>query len=302
MKTLLYVEDDNVLRDLILRKFQTQDGLQILLAENGQVGIEMMDRDQPDLLITGVNMPVLDGFSILEHIKRKGYTFPKIILTNFDDKENRDHAKEFGVDEYLIKKETTINVLWKTIARYLGFKLVVPWNNDPATLHDGIHGGTWNGCEIYLWKGDITSLTVDAIVNAANTALQGGAGVDGAIHHVGGPTILEECQRLMKGRTELDIGEAAPTGAGKLRAKHVIHVLGPRFYKEEEREPLLLASAYQNALSAARKLGVASIAFPCISTGYFVYPSKQACDIAVDAVRDDLIKKRWSEATRFLYV
>ena len=118
-KTLLYIEDDVILRDLFNRKFQGQNGLHIEFAENGKIGIEMMDRKQPDFLMTGLNMPVMNGFDVLEHAMKKGYKFPKIVLTNFEDKTNEIRSKEFGVDLYLIKKNYTAATLWPIICKYL---------------------------------------------------------------------------------------------------------------------------------------------------------------------------------------
>lgn len=292
-KKLLAVEYEKNLTDIYTKDFGAQEGLTVEVTPNS-IGKPMDEvaailKSKPDVLLLYIR-PEGEGITVLEELHRKK-KMPYTIVLSYDKREEiKDKCLKLGAKEFHIKSEITLSVLWRLIARHLGYPAVIPWRKDPSKFYNVIHGGTWNGCEIYIWKGDITTLTIDAIVNAANTALQGGAGVDGAIHNAGGPTILEECHRLMKGRTELDVGEAVPTGAGQLRAKHVIHVLGPRFYKEEEREPALLASAYHNALSAARKLGVTSIAFPCISTGFFAYPSKQACEIAVDAVRNDLMK------------
>jgi len=148
----------------------------------------------------------------------------------------------------------------------------------------------WSGCAIYLHQGDITALAVDAIVNAANPWLMGGGGVDGAIHRVGGPKITEECQRVMAARKSvLPAGQAVMTGGGDLAARYVIHTVGP-VYKEEERERCegLLADCYRNSLAILRDQGARTIAFPCISTGAYLYPSAAACTVALRAVRQEL--------------
>ena len=127
----------------------------------------------------------------------------------------------------------------------------------------------WSGCAIYLHQGDITTLAVDAIVNAANPWLEGGGGVDGAIHRVGGPKITEECQRVMAARKSvLPAGQAVITGGGDLPARHVIHTVGP-VYKEEERErcEALLADCYRNSLAILRDQGRARSPSPASAPG-----------------------------------
>ena len=125
-------------------------------------------------------------------------------------------------------------------------------------------------------KGDITKLEVDAIVNAANSTLRGGGGVDGAIHRAAGPGLLEECLKLGGCPT----GEARVTSGHKLPARHVIHAVGPVWHGGGKGEPELLAACYRNALSIAAELSLNSIAFPAISCGVYRYPPEQAVGIA----------------------
>jgi O-acetyl-ADP-ribose deacetylase (regulator of RNase III) len=139
---------------------------------------------------------------------------------------------------------------------------------------------------IELITGDIADQAVDAIVNAANSSLMGGGGVDGAIHRKGGPDILEECKRI---RTErypegLPTGHAVATTAGRLPARWVIHTVGPVFARSEDRSHLL-ASCHTESLRVADELGAATVAFPAISTGIYGYPLELAAPTAIDAVR-----------------
>ena len=139
-----------------------------------------------------------------------------------------------------------------------------------------------NNTIIELFQGDITKLQVEAIVNAANSRLAGGGGVDGAIHRAGGPAIMAECQKIGGCPT----GEAVITTGGDLAAKYVIHTVGPVYRSGSAGEPKLLQNAYANSLNLAEKNGLKSIAFPSISTGVYGYPVEQASKIAIRTVVD----------------
>jgi O-acetyl-ADP-ribose deacetylase (regulator of RNase III) len=140
---------------------------------------------------------------------------------------------------------------------------------------------------IELVQGDITKQTVDAIVNAANSSLMGGGGVDGAIHRRGGPTILAECAKIREERFPdgLPTGMAVATTAGELAADWVIHTVGPVHSRTEDRSALL-ASCHSESLKVADELGAKTVAFPAISTGVYGYPPHEAGPVAVAAVRD----------------
>jgi O-acetyl-ADP-ribose deacetylase (regulator of RNase III) len=136
-------------------------------------------------------------------------------------------------------------------------------------------------------KGDITAFEIDAIVNAANSHLVGGGGVDGAIHRAGGPSILRECQAWIAENGRLSTGEAMVTGGGNLPAKHVIHTVGPIWNgsgADEARR--LLARCYYNSLELAAETNCGSVAFPNISTGVYGYPKRDAAEVAVETVRN----------------
>jgi O-acetyl-ADP-ribose deacetylase (regulator of RNase III) len=139
---------------------------------------------------------------------------------------------------------------------------------------------------ITLVRGDITDQEVDAVVNAANSSLMGGGGVDGAIHRKGGPAILEECKRVRRERYPdgLPTGRAVATTGGDLPARWVIHTVGPVYAKSEDRSGLL-ASCHTESLRVADEVGARTVAFPAISTGVYGYPLDEAAPVAVGAVR-----------------
>jgi O-acetyl-ADP-ribose deacetylase len=147
-----------------------------------------------------------------------------------------------------------------------------------------------------LTLGDITQQDTDAIVNAANTTLLGGGGVDGAIHRAGGAAILEECRRLGGCPT----GDAKLTTGGRLKARHVIHTVGPVYRDGRHREPELLASAYRRSLEVASEHGLRSVAFPSISTGAYSYPVRDAARIALRTVADYLREHEDLQKVRFV--
>ncbi|MCD0454445.1 O-acetyl-ADP-ribose deacetylase [Chryseobacterium sp. LC2016-27] len=140
--------------------------------------------------------------------------------------------------------------------------------------------------KIELIKDDITKIQADTIVNAANSSLLGGGGVDGAIHRAGGKQILDECIEIRNRQGKCATGEAVVTTAGNLPAKYVIHTVGPVWNGNEEKGSKLLANCYKNSLKLAESLGIKTIAFPNISTGVYRFPKELAGKIAVDEVKN----------------
>jgi O-acetyl-ADP-ribose deacetylase (regulator of RNase III) len=148
---------------------------------------------------------------------------------------------------------------------------------------------------IQIIQGDITELEVDAIVNAANSGLRGGAGVDGAIHRAGGPSIMEECRKLGGCPT----GHAVVTSGGKLKAKWVIHAVGPVWSGGHQQEDKLLSDAYKNSLLRAKEHQAKSVVFPNISTGIYGFPKERAAEIAYKTVSDFLSRDESIELVIF---
>jgi O-acetyl-ADP-ribose deacetylase (regulator of RNase III) len=156
---------------------------------------------------------------------------------------------------------------------------------------------------IIVKVGDITREAVDAIVNAANSSLMGGGGVDGAIHRAGGPEILEACKRI---REEiyprgLPVGEAVITPAGRLSARFVIHTVGPIYGNHGGAEPRLLAACYENSIALAARHDLRTLAFPAISTGVYGYPKDEAAQVAVDALERSLARHSEIEEVRLVF-
>ena len=155
----------------------------------------------------------------------------------------------------------------------------------------------FGGAAVELVQGDITEQGTDAIVNAANSGLAGGGGVDGAIHRAGGPRIMEECRKIGGCPT----GEARVTSAGNLKARYVIHAVGPVYRDGVSGEEQLLASAYLSSLRLAVENGLRSVAFPSLSTGAYRYPLRDAADVALKTVAEFLQNERHGlELVRFV--
>jgi O-acetyl-ADP-ribose deacetylase len=145
-----------------------------------------------------------------------------------------------------------------------------------------------NGKTLRLVIGDITNIRVDAMVNAANSELRGGGGVDGAIHRSGGPTLMRELDQIRENSGPCPTGSAVVTTAGALPAQYVFHAVGPIYQDGKHNEPDLLASCYRKCLELAEERGVRSISFPAISTGAYGYPAGEAAKIAIEAIVDNL--------------
>jgi O-acetyl-ADP-ribose deacetylase (regulator of RNase III) len=157
-----------------------------------------------------------------------------------------------------------------------------------------------NKTKLSLMVGDITKQKTDAIVNAANSSLLGGGGVDGAIHRAGGPQILEECKKIRAKQGGCKTGEAVITTGGNLPAKYVIHTVGPIWDGGNNGEPELLANCYKNSLKLAVENNIKTISFPSISTGAYGYPINQAAKVALQAVMDFLNKNDSLEEVVFV--
>lgn len=153
---------------------------------------------------------------------------------------------------------------------------------------------------IRLVGGDITKIEVDAMANAANSALAGGGGVDGAIHRAGGPSIMRELDAIRAKTGGCPTGSAVATGAGDLPAKWVFHAVGPVYRDGQHGEPELLASAYRACLELARKHEVRTLSFPSISTGVYGYPIEEAARIAIETVREHLAGETTVEEVIFV--
>ncbi len=153
-------------------------------------------------------------------------------------------------------------------------------------------------CNIKIIKGDITHASVDAVVNAANTRMLGGGGVDGAIHSAAGPDLLEECKKVRpENGIRCPTGEARITKAGNLKARFVIHTVGPRYNIDKNPENLLF-SAYKNTLDLALTHGCESIAFPAVSCGVFAYPPQKAARISVSVCK----KSKYKALIKYFYL
>ncbi len=141
-----------------------------------------------------------------------------------------------------------------------------------------------NTAKLSIQQGDITNQNTDAIVNAANSGLMGGGGVDGAIHRAGGSSIIEECKTIIHNQGRLPTGKAVITTAGKLKARYIIHTVGPVWHGGHTGEAALLSSAYRECLVTATSRNISSISFPSISTGAYGYPVKKAAHVALKTI------------------
>lgn len=153
---------------------------------------------------------------------------------------------------------------------------------------------------ISMIMGDITVQETEAIVNAANSGLLGGGGVDGAIHRAGGPQILAECKEIRARQGTLPTGRAVITGGGRMKARYVIHTVGPVWSGGKRGEDELLRSAYRSSLTLAREKGIRSVSFPSISTGIYSFPVDRAARIALREVRDFVAEQQVFDEVRFV--
>lgn len=158
-----------------------------------------------------------------------------------------------------------------------------------------------NGRTVRLVEGDITRIAADAIANAANSALAGGGGVDGAIHRAGGPDIMRELDDIRPRVGRVPAGHAVATGAGRLPARYVFHAVGPVYRDGRHGEPEALASCYRTCLEMAEERGCRSISFPAISTGVYGYPAEDAARIAIGEVRQ-FLQNRASKVQEVIFV
>jgi len=149
-----------------------------------------------------------------------------------------------------------------------------------------------NGKRLRLIPGDITMVRVDAMVNAANSQLAGGGGVDGAIHRAGGPTIMQALDAIREAHGGCPTGKAVVTTSGALPAGHVLHAVGPIYHDGRRGEPELLRSSYESSLRLAEELGARTVSFPAISTGAYGYPMREAAQIALRATGDHLLNEK----------
>lgn len=165
------------------------------------------------------------------------------------------------------------------------------------------HTSTFLEGRVHVVIGDLTSQDVEAIVNAANASLEGGGGVDGAIHRAGGPEILEECREIRRTRFPegLPTGEAVTTTGGKLPALYVIHTVGPIYGEQYGKEAELLANCYLNSLALAVEKNLTSIAFPAISTGVYGYPMEEAAEVSSRAIESFLSRDNQLKEVRLVF-
>jgi len=167
-------------------------------------------------------------------------------------------------------------------------------------VRDAVRLSLGEGSTILFMVGDITKQDTDAIVNAANSSLMGGGGVDGAIHRAGGAAILDACKQIVAERGPLPAGQAVSTTGGKLPAGFVIHTVGPVWHGGSQQEPQALASCYRESLRVADQLQLVSVAFPSISTGVYGYPINKAAPVAVGTCAENLPQCRRVREVRFI--